>query len=76
MPDGGEPHLADTGVAAGEEAILHLAELRVAVGANMFTIDMQAVGARVSAFLFLVELGFLGGREKLAGSEVRSLLQF
>jgi adenine phosphoribosyltransferase len=34
------------------------------------------VGARVSAFLFLVELGFLGGRQRLAGSEVRSLLLF
>jgi len=34
------------------------------------------VGARVAGFVFLVELGFLGGREKLGGSEVRSLIRF
>jgi adenine phosphoribosyltransferase len=34
------------------------------------------LGARVSAYLFLVELGFLNGRERLAGSEVRSLLRY
>jgi adenine phosphoribosyltransferase len=34
------------------------------------------VGARVAAFVFLVELDFLGGREKLGGAEVRSLIRF
>jgi adenine phosphoribosyltransferase len=33
-------------------------------------------GATVSAYAFLVELGFLKGREKLAGSEVLSLIHY
>jgi len=37
---------------------------------------VEALGARVAAYLFLVELGFLGGREKLAGCEVRSLIRY
>jgi adenine phosphoribosyltransferase len=36
----------------------------------------RRLGAEVQAFLFLVELGFLGGREKLGGAEVRSLIRF
>jgi adenine phosphoribosyltransferase len=34
------------------------------------------LGARVSGYLFLVELGFLKGRERLADYEVRSLIQY
>ena len=34
------------------------------------------LGARVSAYLFLVELGFLKGRERLAGHDVRSLIRY
>jgi adenine phosphoribosyltransferase len=37
---------------------------------------VEALGARVAAYLFLVELSFLGGREKLAGCEVRSLIRY
>ena len=37
---------------------------------------VEAAGARVSAYLFLVELGFLDGRAKLEGSDVRSLIRF
>lgn len=33
-------------------------------------------GAKVAAYLFLVELGFLDGRAKLAGADVRSLIRF
>jgi len=33
-------------------------------------------GATVSAYAFLVELGFLKGRDKLAGSEVLSLIHY
>ena len=37
----------------------------------------EGLGATVSAYLFLVELGFLNGRERLAGrGEVRSLLRY
>jgi adenine phosphoribosyltransferase len=33
-------------------------------------------GATVAAFAFLVELGFLDGRKKLAQSEIRSLIRY
>ncbi len=36
----------------------------------------EALGARVSSYLFLVELAFLKGRERLAGYEVRSLIRY
>lgn len=36
----------------------------------------EALGASVSGFAFLVELGFLKGRERLPGREVRSLVRF
>ena len=36
----------------------------------------EALGASVSGFAFLVELGFLQGRERLPGREVRSLIRF
>ena len=36
----------------------------------------QKLGARVSAFAFLIELGFLDGRAKLAGQEVLSLIRY
>ena len=36
----------------------------------------EALGASVSAFGFLVELGFLKGRARLVGREVRSLIQY
>jgi adenine/guanine phosphoribosyltransferase-like PRPP-binding protein len=34
------------------------------------------LGATVAAFAFLVELGFLDGRKKLAQSEIRSLIRY
>jgi len=37
---------------------------------------VEALGATVSAFAFLVELSFLKGRERLAGRLVRSLIRF
>jgi adenine phosphoribosyltransferase len=36
----------------------------------------EALGASVSGFAFLVELGFLKGRERLPGRDVRSLIRF
>jgi len=36
----------------------------------------ESLGASVSGFVFLVELGFLKGRERLAGHEVRSLIHY
>jgi adenine phosphoribosyltransferase len=37
---------------------------------------VQKLGADVSCFLFLAELGFLGGRGRLNGYQVRTLLAF
>jgi adenine phosphoribosyltransferase len=37
---------------------------------------VEALGARVSAYLFLVELGFLDGRAKLPKRDVRSLIRY
>ena len=36
----------------------------------------EGLGASVVGFAFLVELGFLKGRERLAGREVRSLIRY
>ena len=36
----------------------------------------EALGASVSGFAFLVELGFLKGRDRLPGREVRSLIRY
>jgi adenine phosphoribosyltransferase len=36
----------------------------------------EALGARVSGFVFLVELSFLKGREKLGRHDVRSLVRY
>jgi adenine phosphoribosyltransferase len=37
---------------------------------------VEALGARVAAYLFLVEVGFLKGRARLLPREVRSLIQY
>lgn len=37
---------------------------------------VELVGARVDSVLFLIELAALGGRERLAGYEVRALLRY
>jgi adenine phosphoribosyltransferase len=37
---------------------------------------LERLGARIEGFAFIVELGFLKGREKLEGTNVFSLLQY
>lgn len=37
---------------------------------------VEKLGAKVSAFVFLVELSFLAGREKLAGHDIVSLIRY
>ncbi len=37
---------------------------------------VEKMGGRVEAYAFLVELGFLNGREKLAGHKVLSLIRY
>jgi adenine phosphoribosyltransferase len=36
----------------------------------------EGLGARVEAYVFLIELGFLNGREKLKGYDVLSLIRY
>jgi adenine phosphoribosyltransferase len=36
----------------------------------------ESLGASLSGFVFLVELGFLKGRARLAGRDVRSLILY
>jgi adenine phosphoribosyltransferase len=37
---------------------------------------VTSFGAKVEGFAFLVELGFLDGRAKLAGHDVRALIRY
>ena len=37
---------------------------------------IEAVGGKVAGAAFLIELGFLNGREKLAGRDVRALVKY
>ena len=37
---------------------------------------VRQLGATVAAYAFLVELGFLNGRAKLAGADVLSLIRY
>jgi adenine phosphoribosyltransferase len=59
------------------ESVLVVDDLIATGGTALAAAELAGrVGAHVSAFLFLVELSFLGGREKLVGSDVRSLIRF
>ena len=42
----------------------------------MRPVPIASLGASVASYAFLVELGFLGGRAKLEGAEVRSLIRY
>ena len=63
-------------VAAGER-VLVVDDLIATGGTARATAELvEKLGAEVAAFAFLVELGFLAGREKLAGHEVLSVLRY
>jgi len=63
-------------LAAGEQ-VLVVDDVIATGGTARATGELvEKLGARVSAFVFLVELTFLGGREKLAGHEIISLIRY
>jgi adenine phosphoribosyltransferase len=61
---------------AGERALI--VDDVIATGGTARAVGelVTSLGASVASFAFLVELGFLEGRAKLAGSEVRSLIRY
>jgi len=59
------------------DRVLVVDDLLATGGTAAATIRMiEAVGARVAAACFVIELDFLAGRGRLAGNEVHSLLHF
>jgi adenine phosphoribosyltransferase len=73
------------------EDVLEMHEDAVAAGESVLVVDdliatggtaaavgelVEALGGRVGAFVFLVELSFLKGRDKLGRRDVRSLIRY
>ncbi|HEU5111663.1 MAG TPA: adenine phosphoribosyltransferase [Micromonosporaceae bacterium] len=66
--------LHEDAFAAGER-VLVLDDVLATGGTATATLDLvERAGGRVAGFTVLLELGFLGGREKLAGRPVSALL--
>ena len=64
------------GIQPGQRALI-IDDLLATGGTCQASIDLiHRVGGTVVGAAFLVELDFLGGRERLAGTEVRSVLRF
>jgi len=63
-------------IAAGQRAIV--VDDLIATGGTARAAGelVETLGGRVAGYVFLVELSFLAGREKLAGREVHSLLVY
>jgi adenine phosphoribosyltransferase len=64
--------------AVGEgHSVLIVDDLLATGGTARAVADLvESVGGRVAALLFVVELNFLGGRQKFNGYDVRSLVQY
>ena len=63
-------------ISAGED-VLVVDDVIATGGTARATGDLvERMGGRVSAYVFLVELSFLGGRQKLAGRDVLSLIRY
>ncbi len=63
-------------LAAGESVLIVDDVIATGGTAKAVASLAEGLGARVSAYLFLVELSFLKGRERLAGYDVRSLVRY
>jgi adenine phosphoribosyltransferase len=62
-------------LAEGERAVV-LDDVLATGGTAQATGDLIGrLGAKVGGYVFLIELDFLKGREKLAGAEIRSLIR-
>jgi adenine phosphoribosyltransferase len=69
-------HVHADAIPRGSRVIVH-DDLLATGGTAKAKIDLvEQVGAEVVGLLFVIELGFLNGREKLAGYEVASLIQY
>ena len=56
--------------------LLHDDLLRTRGTARALAELIEGAGARIAGCAFLVELAFLGGRERLAGYDVHALLSY
>ena len=63
-------------LAHGARVLIHDDLLATGGTARALADLVQGVGAEVVGCAFLVELGFLGGRERLAGYDVHALISF
>src|SRR4051794_1487347 len=63
-------------LAHGARVLIHDDLLATGGTARALADLVQGVGAEVMGCAFLVELGFLGGRERLAGYDVHALISF
>lgn len=69
-------HVHADAIPRGSRVIVH-DDLLATGGTAKAKIDLvEQVGAEVVGLLFVIELGFLNGREKLAGYDVSSLIQY
>jgi adenine phosphoribosyltransferase len=71
-----ELHMHVDAVAPGARVLLH--DDLIATGGTMAAIEqlVEDAGAEVAGISFLMELEFLGGRERLRSAEVFSLIRF
>jgi adenine phosphoribosyltransferase len=63
-------------LADGARVLLHDDLLATGGTARALAELIEGTGARIAGCAFLVELGFLGGRERLAGYDVHALLSY
>lgn len=66
----------EDGVVPGQRVAIVDDLLATGGTANAACVLVQGLGATVAGCFFIVELGFLGGRKKLAGHPVESLIRF
>jgi adenine phosphoribosyltransferase len=63
-------------LADGPQVLLHDDLLATGGTARAVAELVEGAGARIAGFAFLVELAFLGGRERLAGYDVHALVSY
>ncbi len=63
-------------IAHGERVLIHDDLLATGGTAEALAELVRRIGGEVVGFAFLVELSFLGGREKLAGADVHALVDY
>ncbi len=69
-------HMHEDAIPAGARVVIHDDVLATGGTARAKVDLVEKVGATVVGLLFVIELAFLNGREKLDGYDVRSLIQY